>query len=258
MLALNVLVRSARVLFGRAPRRALAGWLVIGVGLGMANMALAATLDPAVLPKIQAATFEVVQAKPTDDPLSYEKPLPLDLLPYQERTDKYHSIGTAFAIGHNRYVTAGHVLLAGVGSLWGPPALRDTQGHVYAIDKIEKFSLREDFVVFTLAGEPTPAALDIDTTPAMNQVVYAVGNALGTGVVIRDGLYTSDTPEQQDGSWKWMRFSAAASPGNSGGPLLDAASTVVGMTVLKINQAAGLSFFIPMRDAANALQLIFD
>src|SRR6185312_10970264 len=45
--------------------------------------------------------------------------------------------------------------------------------------------------------------------------------ALGTGVVIRDGLYTSDTPEEQDGAWKWMRFSAAASPGNSGGPLLD-------------------------------------
>jgi len=251
MLALNVLVRSARVLFGRAPRRALAGWLVIGVGLGMANMALAATLDPAVLPKIQAATFEVVQAKPTDDPLSYEKPLPLDLLPYQERTDKYHSIGTAFAIGHNRYVTAGHVLLAGVGSLWGPPALRDTQGHVYAIDKIEKFSLREDFVVFTLAGEPTPAALDIDTTPAMNQVVYAVGNALGTGVVIRDGLYTSDTPEQQDGSWKWMRFSAAASPGNSGGPLLDKDGKVIGVVLMK-SANENLNYALPIGKVLDA------
>lgn len=193
----------------------------------------AVTLDPAVLPKVEAATFEVVQAKPEHDPLTYEKPLPLGLLPYQERTDKYHSIGTAFAIGHGRYVTAGHVLMAGLGSPWGPPALRDGKGNVYAIDKIEKFSLRKDFVVFSLAKQPNDAALDVDSKPATNQVVYAVGNALGTGVVIRDGLYTSDTPEQQDGSWKWMRFSAAASPGNSGGPLLDQNGKVIGLVLAK-------------------------
>src|SRR6185312_9545729 len=92
--------------------------LLWGLGVPAAH---AATLDPSALPQIEAATFEVVQAKPTSDTLTYEKPLPLDLLPYQERTDKYHSIGTAFAIGHGRYVTAGHVLLAGRDSLWGAP-----------------------------------------------------------------------------------------------------------------------------------------
>ncbi|HEY8287754.1 MAG TPA: hypothetical protein VIG49_00710 [Acetobacteraceae bacterium] len=110
--------------------------LLFGMGLGSLAVAHGATLDPAMLPKIEAATFEVVQAKPLTDPLTYEKPLPLELLPYQERTDKYYSIGTAFAIGNNRYVTAGHVLLAGVGSLWGAPELRDSKGRVYAIDKV--------------------------------------------------------------------------------------------------------------------------
>lgn len=212
----------------------------------------AATLDPALLPKIQAATFEVVEAKPTADPLSYEKPLPLDLLPYQERTDKYHSIGTAFAIGQGRYITAGHVLLAGLGGLWGPPELRDGAGHVYPIGKIEKFSLRKDFVVFTLAQAPAnDAALQVNTTPTPNQVVYAVGNALGTGVVIRDGLYTSDTPEQQDGAWKWLRFSAAASPGNSGGPLLDQDGKVIGVVLMK-SANENLNYALPMREVLDA------
>lgn len=206
--------------------------LIFGLGLG-ATRAHAASMDPALLPTIQAATFEVVAAKPVHDPLSYEKPLPLDLLPYQQRTDKYYSIGTAFAIGHNRYVTAGHVLRIGLNSLWGPPELRDAAGHVYAIDKIEKFSLEKDFVVFSLVHPPGKTALKIDMHPALNQVVYAVGNALGTGVVIRDGLYTSRTPEQQDGRWKWMRFSAAASPGNSGGPLLDRYGKVIGVVLAK-------------------------
>lgn len=226
--------------------------LLSGVGLAGATGARAASLDPAMLPKIQAATFEVVQAKPANDPLSYERPLPLELLPYQERTDKYYSIGTAFAIGHNRYVTAGHVLLAGADSLWGPPELRDASGRVYPIGKIEKFSLGKDFVVFTLAQPPAgDAALEVDASPALNQVVYAVGNALGTGVVIRDGLYTSDTPEQLDGAWKWMRFSAAASPGNSGGPLLDKDGKLIGVVLMK-SANENLNFALPIREVLDA------
>jgi serine protease Do len=222
--------------------------LIALISLFCVTASHAASLDPSVLPKIQAATFEVVAAKPVKDPLTYEKPLPLDLLPFQERNDKYYSIGTAFALGNNRYVTAAHVLLIGNRSLWGQPALRDASGHVYAIDTVEKFSLQQDFVVFTLADQPaSAAALEVNPKPALNSVVYAVGNALGTGVVIRDGLYTSDTPEEQDGRWKWMRFSAAASPGNSGGPLLDSNGKVIGIVLMK-SANENLNYALPIRD----------
>jgi serine protease Do len=226
--------------------------LVTLLSLFAAAFSHAASLDPSVLPKIQAATFEVVAAKPVKDPLSYEKPLPLELLPFQERNDKYYSIGTAFALGHNRYVTAAHVLQVGNNSLWGEPALRDASGHVYAIDKIVKFSLQQDFVVFSLVEPPaSAAAFEVNPTPALNSVVYAVGNALGTGVVIRDGLYTSDTPEDQDGRWKWMRFSAAASPGNSGGPLLDANGKLIGIVLMK-SANENLNYALPIRDVLAA------
>ncbi|HZV23158.1 MAG TPA: serine protease [Luteimonas sp.] len=225
-----------------------AAWLarlLLVVAAGFAGAASAASIEPQLLPGIQAATFEVVAAKPVTDPLTYEKPLPLDLLPYQERTDKYYSIGTAFAIGGGRYVTAAHVLLVGVNSLWGAPALRDNSGHVYAIDKVQKFSLERDFVVFTLVQQPNDAALALDTTPTPGQVVYSVGNAYGTGVVVRDGLYTSDTPEDQDGRWKWMRFSAPASPGNSGGPLVDKDGKVIGVVLAK-SPNENLNYALPI------------
>jgi len=220
--------------------------MVALIGLTGMGSSRAASLDPSVLPRIQQATFEVVAAKPVNDPLSYEKPLPLELLPFQQRNDKYYSIGTAFALGNNRYVTAAHVLQVGIGSLWGEPALRDAEGQVFAIDKIEKYSLQQDFVVFSLARQPAQAAaLEVNRTPTLNGTVYAVGNALGTGVVIRDGLYTSDTPEEENGRWKWMRFSAAASPGNSGGPLLDQDGKVIGIVLMK-SANENLNYALPI------------
>ena len=225
--------------------------LILGSVLCSSNDAKAAVLDPTLLPRIQAATFEVVAEKPTVDPLTYEKPLPLELEPFQDRNDRYFSIGTAFSIGNNRYVTAAHVLSSSINSLWGLPALRGADGHVYAIDKIEKFSLRGDFVVFSLVAPPAAAALEVNAKPALNDVVYAVGNALGTGVVIRDGLYTSDTPEAQDGSWKWMRFSAATSPGNSGGPLLDKEGKIIGVVVMK-SANENLNYALPIDQVLGA------
>ncbi len=240
---------------GRLRRiRAVLAWLLCAclTFLSVSAAHADAVLDPALLPAIQSATFEVVAAKPKDT-LSYEKPLPMDLLPYQERTDKFYSVGTAFAIGPNRFVTAAHVLMIGYQSLWGPPELRDASGKVYAIGKIEKFALRRDFVVFSLADPPQVTPLAVDTKPALNQVVYSVGNALGTGVVIRNGLYTSDTPENQDGEWKWIRFSAAASPGNSGGPLLDQAGKVIGVVLMK-SPNENLNYALPMSQVLEAPQ----
>jgi serine protease Do len=233
-------------------RFGLASILLLSLSLAGIHPSFAASLDPNVLQKVRSATFEVVIPKPVDDPLTYEKALPLDLLPYQFRNDKYLSIGTAFALGRNRYVTAAHVINLGIGSLLGAPALRDADGHVYAIDEITQFSLGQDFVVFSLVTQPaTVAALETNTKPALNSVVYAVGNALGTGVIVRDGLYTSDTPEDQDGRWKWMRFSAAASPGNSGGPLLDKDGKIIGIVLMK-SPNENLNYALPIDEVLHA------
>jgi serine protease Do len=69
-------------------------------------------LDSSAQWRLHQATFEVVLEKPVSDPLSYEKTLPLELLPYAERVGKYRPLGTAFAIGHDRFATAAHVITA--------------------------------------------------------------------------------------------------------------------------------------------------
>jgi len=203
------------------------------------------SLKPADLARIRAATFEVVMKKPETDSLTYERPLPLELLPYSERSDKYISIGTAFAIGENRYVTAAHVLQRGFVSQYGEPALRGGDGVVHVIDSVHQYSASQDFAVFSLQDKVAAPPLPGNRKPALNQTVYAVGNALGEGIVVRDGLFTSQTPEERHGEWKWIRFSAAASPGNSGGPLLDTDGRVIGV-VLRKSENENLNYAVPI------------
>ncbi len=204
------------------------------------------SLLPAAQQTVRAATFEVVQLKPEEGTATYEKPLPMELIPYQQRIDKYRSIGTAFAIGGNRYVTASHVLLVGAGSQYGPPAVRNAAGEVFLIDRVLEFSDEQDFAVFSLKKEPKDVQpLPIGGTIPLNDPVFAVGNALGEGVVVRDGVYTSETPEEREGRWKWLRFTSPASPGNSGGPLVDKEGKVIGV-VLRKSAAENLNFAAPI------------
>ena len=114
-----------------------------------------------------------------------------------------------------------------------------------------KYSNHEDFVVFTVSGAPAVTPLATNTAAALDDPVFAVGNALGEGIVIRDGLLTSLTPEAQDGRWKWLRFSAAASPGNSGGPLLDSQGRVIGLVARK-SPNENLNFALPIDRVLNA------
>ncbi|HTT03717.1 MAG TPA: serine protease [Steroidobacteraceae bacterium] len=224
----------------------IAAALVFAACLGQ-SPARAASLSASTERAVRAGTFEVVQLKPPETGVQYDRPLPLELIPFQQRVDKYRSIGTAFAIGHNRYVTASHVLITGLNSQFGPPALRDGAGNVYAIDQVVKFSDRQDFAEFSLVREPPGVkALPVGSAPALNDTVFAVGNALGEGIVVRDGLYTSDTPEEINGDWKWLRFSAAASPGNSGGPLVDQRGRVIGV-VLRKTEAENLNYALPIQ-----------
>ncbi len=215
------------------------------------GQALAGNLKKKAMKVVHQATFEVVVPKPGDGTLTYEKELPLDLLPYTVRNDDYYSIGTAFAISRNHLVSAAHVFNVDHESQFDTVSIRDSDGHVYAIDKIIKYSKRRDFVVFTVKDKHFKKYYRTNSNPELNEEVFAVGNALGQGIVIRNGLYTSNTPEQQDGEWNWIRFSAAASPGNSGGPLVDGKGQVIGIVESK-SPNENLNFALPISEVLQA------
>lgn len=243
--------RNFRALMDVMARSAIWRLSAFTVFVCLAQPAGAEDLSTEVLQSLRKATFEVVLEKPTTDSLTYEKPLPFDLLPYRVRNDKYESIGTAFALDNGQFVSAAHVMALASESVRRRIHLRDPGGKIIDIDRIQKYSMGRDFIVFTVKNYQPAGRLTTNSSAQANDKVFAVGNALGDGIIVRDGLYTSDTPEEEDGRWKWLRFSAAASPGNSGGPLVDREGRVIGV-VLRKSQNENLNFALPIAEVLNA------
>jgi S1-C subfamily serine protease len=90
--------------------------------------------------------------------------------------------------------------------------------------------------------------------------VVAVGNALGMGIGIKDGIVSrlgvNVQVSQTETYNNLIETNAAINPGNSGGPLLNLAGEVVGITSLKISTAGveGMGYAMNINDAMPVIQ----
>jgi hypothetical protein len=194
---------------------------------------------------VSQGVFELVVPMPDDGTTTYKTPLPFDLLPLSRRGQKVWPIGTAFAISPTQFVTAAHVLLAAHGSR---VLLRDAAGASTPVARVLRLSQYRDLAVFEVAQAPAGVVpLEERTRVALGESVLTAGNAGGQGIVARGGTVTSFTLEEVDGQWRDIRFTAPASPGNSGGPLVDADGRVVGVVVAK-SAAENLNYAVPIAE----------
>ena len=196
-------------------------------------------LTPQVQSKVLNSVFEVVIEKIEDEKITYEKKLPLERLPFAIRNDKYTPIGTAFLLEDGTFYSASHVFQLYKDSVYQNYYIRDARGQTSKISQITSLSNSRDFISFTVENYTIPegAGLSIAKDFQLNTPVFSVGNAQGEGIIIRNGMITSQTPEDKNGEWNWLRFTAAASPGNSGGPLINEEGQVIGIITMK-NSAA--------------------
>ncbi|MDR2470937.1 MAG: serine protease, partial [Treponema sp.] len=170
--------------------------------------------------------------KPEERNIVYDKELDWTMIPYAVRSDKYLSIGTAFAISASEAVTAFHVIdLSAESDVFKEYYIRDSRGDVYEVDQVTKASNEKDFLVFTARGKTFSSWFELNPSFTVNSQVYSIGNALGEGIVIRNGLLLGTVPETEEGRWNHLKSSADGNPGNSGGPLVTADGRVAGLVV---------------------------
>ena len=208
-------------------------------------------LDKKVIKSLRFSVYEIVVPKIESTKIQYARELPFHKLSFKEREEKYFSIGTAFFINDKELMTAAHVLNLEYFSLLKNFHIRDSDGRVYKIRQIKKFSSLRDMVVFDLENYPEKIlTLDVSRKVEIGDTVFSVGNAQGEGISFRAGQVASFTPEPEHGKWKDIRFTSPASPGNSGGPLLDVEGKVVGLIIQK-NSSENYNVAVPITEFEN-------
>ncbi|MCP4911677.1 MAG: trypsin-like peptidase domain-containing protein [Oligoflexia bacterium] len=211
-------------------------------------------LDKKTLKNVYSGIVEVVVPKIESDFVIYERKLPFDKLPYKMRTDKFHSIGTAFFSDNKKLLSAAHVFALEEYSQWNDFHIRTPEGEVHKIKNIYRYSSYHDVIEFDLETYPKKFKPLIKSEKVeIGDMVYAVGNAQGEGISTRGGQVANFTYEHFNGEWKFIRFSSPASPGNSGGPLVNSKGQVVGIVVLK-NQSENLNYALPIGEIKNVSQ----
>ena len=214
----------------------LAGFVACATG---ANTTQTKSLSKDLKNLVNESCFEVVVNKPEKDTLTYEKELPWHLIPYNIRVDKYYSIGTAFAISPTELLTAFHVLDLKTDSLiYKDFYIRDSQGNVYEINKILAFDSHRDFIRFTVKNKTFTKYLKLKEAYSIGDSVFAVGNAYGEGIVMRQGELIGTYPEPEDGKFNLLKSSSDVNFGNSGGPLIDGQANVIGIVIQRKDNIA--------------------
>ena len=164
--------------------------------------------------------------------------------------ERRHGQGSGVVLAQDGYVlTNSHV--AGRG---GPIGVR-VSGEEAVKGELVGADERTDLaVVRAEAGGLPTLPLAEGRRLSVGELVVAIGNPLGfdrsvtVGVV--SALYRS-LPTGRGGLLDGLvQTDAAVNPGNSGGPLLDAAGQVVGITTAMIPYAAGIGFAVPARTAS--------
>ena len=222
--------------------------LFAGMATGANNIEF---LDKQLIKTLNYGIYEVVTPKLEDDQITYAEELPFHKLDYSERTEKYFSIGTAFFINDTELMTAEHVFDLKFFSLLHDFYIRDSEGNVYPVNRINSYSTRRDMLVFDLKKYPKKfIPLQVARQVEIGDTVFSAGNAQGEGIAYRAGQVASFTPERELGEWKDIRFTSPASPGNSGGPLLNLKGKVVGLIVQK-NQSENYNVAVPVAEIDN-------
>jgi len=152
--------------------------------------------------------------------------------------DKGADVGTAtgFVVQPSILITNAHVASAGhllvqVGPI-GVPCT------IVRVDHLNDLALCR----MEATADVKPLTLAPDS-PKPGTTVYAIGNPRGLEKTISQGLFTGY--RDVDGQ-RVVQISAAISPGSSGGPILNTAGQVVGVTVSSLQAGQNLNFAVPI------------
>jgi S1-C subfamily serine protease len=167
------------------------------------------------------------------------------------------NVGTAFALGQDdsggtNLITNYHV----VGDLYadGGRSTSLVRGDTRFTASITKVDPDADLALLR-ADQDLPGLTPASVKAEPGQPVVVVGAPLGLESTVTAGIVSALRDDPADGPL--LQFDAAASPGNSGGPVINAQREVVGVTVSGISgdRVQSINFAIPISVVCESLSI---
>lgn len=164
------------------------------------------------------------------------------------------AIGSGFVVDNlGTLVTNFHVLAGATSAVAFFPDGR--QANILGTKYIEE---AKDIVIAIIDDVSAPAIPMAVTVPRKGERVTALGAPHGLSFTATTGIISAiraGTEIDADRDGTWIQVDAAISPGNSGGPLINSAGEVVGMSTLaSIGTAQNLNFGVSSTDINAAIR----
>jgi serine protease Do len=150
-------------------------------------------------------------------------------------------LGTGFVVAPDgRIVTNYHVVRGA-----GEPIIVAADGREFKEVEVIAVDEPHDLAVLRIGAHGLkPLILGDSSTAKPGEHVVAIGNPLGLGDTVSDGLVSAirDLPQQR----RMLQITAPISPGSSGGPVFDDRGDVIGVSTLVIGGGQNLNFAVPI------------
>ena len=171
----------------------------------------------------------------------YKTATPSILTVQAQKGNETTSLGTAFlAIHKGLAITAWHVV-KGATKITAKFSDGTEANVVGLVDKNPEL----DIALLRIESGDRPILGLASGDPHVGSRAYVIGSPKGMDFSISDGII-SQTPFM--GNDKLYQFTCPVSPGNSGGPLLNSAGSVLGVVSWQLKDAQNLSFAIPSQN----------
>jgi S1-C subfamily serine protease len=172
------------------------------------------------------------------------------LNPFAEEEERRVSSGTGFIWDEAGHVVTNNHVVQGAGAV----AVRLASGEAVQA-KAVGFAPNYDLAVLKIQGAkqlPPPIPLGSSTDLKVGQSAFAIGNPFGLDQSLTSGIISALKRRLPTSGGREIanviQTDAAVNPGNSGGPLLDSAGRLIGVTTAILSPSgsnAGIGFAIP-------------
>ncbi len=99
-----------------------------------------------------------------------------------------------------------------------------------------------------------PLPLEFSKSYSVGDSVIAYGNPLGFENTVTKGIISAIDREVE--GRKFIQTDVAINPGNSGGPLIDRQGKVIGINTMKVIDAQGIGFALPLADIRDIIESV--